>query len=52
MKNFKKVCSHDSVIVAFIADKEKYLNYEISTSGNTIRNVCVHCHDSKKLNFF
>jgi hypothetical protein len=44
--------SHDSVIVALNADKEKYLNYEISTSGSTIGNVCVHCYDSKELNFF
>jgi len=52
MKHFKKVCSHDSVIVALNADKEKYLNYEISTGGSTIGYVCVRCHDSKELNFF
>ena len=36
MEHFNKVCSHDNVIVALNADKEKYLNYETSTSGSTI----------------
>ena len=52
MEHFEKVCSHDSVIEALNAGKEKCLNYEIGTSGNTIGNVCVHYHDSKELNFF
>ena len=52
MEHFNKVCSHVNVIVALNADKEKYLNYETSTSGSTIGNVCMHCHDSKELNFF
>ena len=47
-----EMCSHVSVIVALIADKEKYLNYETSTSGSTIGNICVCCQDTKKLNFF
>jgi hypothetical protein len=33
-------------------DKEKYLNYETSTSGKAIENVCVRCHDSDSLDFF
>jgi hypothetical protein len=51
MKHFKKLCSYDSVIVALNADKEKYLNCKPTTSGSTIGNVCIHCHDSKALNF-
>ena len=46
------MCIHDSVILALNADKYNYLNYEASTSDDTIRNVCVHCHDSKRLYFF
>ena len=52
MKRFKKACSNDSVIVALNADMEKYLNYETSTRGSTIGNVCMRCHNSKELNFF
>ena len=51
MKHFKIVCSHDRVIVALNVDKKKYLNYETSSSGSTIGNVCMRCHDSKELNF-
>ena len=47
-----KMCSHDSVIVALNADKEKYLNYETSTSGSTIENVCVSYHDSESTLLF
>ena len=47
-----KVCAHDKIIVVLNADKEKYLNYETSASGNTIGNVCMRCHDSEKLDFF
>jgi hypothetical protein len=52
MEHFNRVCSHNKVIVALNADKEKYLNYETSTSGSTIENVCVRCHDSESLDFF
>jgi len=52
MEHFNKVCLHNKVIVALNADKEKYLNFETSTGGSTIGNVCMHCHDSKELNFF
>ena len=52
MEHFNKVCSHVNVIVALNADKEKYLNYETSTSGSTIGNVCARCHDTMELNFF
>ena len=36
MKYFKKVCVHDRAIVALNADKDEYLNYETSTSGDFI----------------
>ena len=52
MKNSKKMCARDKVIVALNADKEKHLNYKTTTSGNTIRNICVSCHDSEKFESF
>jgi len=52
MKYSKKVCKHDKVVVTLNADKDKYLNYETSTNGNTIGNVCVCYHDSERLYFF
>ena len=52
MKYSKKVCAHDKVIVVLNADKDKYLNYETSSSVNTIGNVCVHFHGSKRSNLF
>ena len=30
-------------------DKDKYLKNETSTSGNTNEDVCVCCHDRKRL---
>ena len=47
MKHFKKVYTHDEVIVASNTDKDKYLNYETSNSGKTIGNICVCCHKSE-----
>jgi hypothetical protein len=52
MKYSKIVYAHDKVIVALNARKEKYLNYETSTSGNTIGNVCVSCHDKEIFDYF
>ena len=49
MKQFKKVCADDKLIVALNADKEKYLNYEETTSDNTIGNVCMHFHETDQL---
>ena len=46
LKYFKKVCTHDC------ADKDIYLRYETSTSDNTTGNICVHCPDRERLNFF
>ena len=46
------MCVYDRVVEALNAKKEKYLNYETSANDNTIGYVCVHCHDSKELNFF
>jgi hypothetical protein len=51
-KYIKQVFVHDKVSVALNDDKDKYLNFETSTSSNTVRNVCVRCHDSQKLNSF
>ena len=48
----RKVCMHDKVIVALNADKEIYLNYEKSSSGDLIGNVCLHCHENEELNSF
>jgi len=47
-----KVCAHEKIIVVLNADKEKYLNYETSASGDLIGNVCIRCHDSEELNSF
>ena len=45
MKHSNKVCAHDKVIVALNADKDKYLNYEKSTSGdNILKRICAF-HD-------
>ena len=52
MNYSKKVCAHDKVIVALNADKEIYLNYGTSSSGDLIGNVCLRCHDSEELNSF
>ena len=52
MKYSKKACVYDSVVVSLNAEKEKHLNYEACANSNTIGYVCVHCQDSKKLNFF
>ena len=52
MKYSKKTCVHDSALVALNADREKYLNDEISDNGSTIGSSYVYCHDSKELNFF
>ena len=52
MKYLRKVCVHDKVIAALNAEKEKYLNYEISISGVVNGNVCVRCHESEGLNSF
>jgi len=46
MNHSKKVCAPDKVIVALNADKDKDLDYETTSSGNIIGNVCVRCHDS------
>ena len=35
-----------------IADKDKYLNYETTTSDNIIGNECVRCHEREKLESF
>ena len=47
-----KVCTHEKIIVVLNADKEKYLNYETSASGDLIGNVCIRCHNSEELNSF
>ena len=52
LKYFKQVCARDKVIVALSIDKEKCLNYEASTSGNTIENICLRCHGSEWLDSF
>jgi hypothetical protein len=52
MKCFKKICVRDGVIVTLNADKDKYLNYDTNTNGDIIMNVCEHCHDCERLNFF
>ena len=52
MNYSKKVCTHDKIIVALNADKDRYLNQERNINGDFIGNVCVRCHDSEKLNFF
>ena len=46
------MCTRNKIIVALNADKENYLNYETSTSGNTIGNVCTCFHDGESLDFF
>ena len=52
MKHSNKVCAHDKVIVALNADKDKYLNYEKSTSGdNILKRICAF-HDDQRFNFF
>ena len=43
MKNSKKVCAYDKVIIALNADNEEYWSYERSINGNLIGNVFVHC---------
>ena len=52
MKYFKKVCLYHRAVVTFNADKDKYTDWEISTNGNTIRNVCGRCNGIKRLNLF
>ena len=52
MKYSKNVCAHKKVIVVLNADKDKYLNYETSTNGDLIGNVCISFHDSERLNSF
>jgi len=52
MKYSKKVCVQDKVIVALNAQQEKYLNYQTSTIGNTIGNVCLRFRESDKLYSF
>ena len=52
MRYSKKIFAHDRVVIAINADKDKYLNYETSTSGNTIGNVYVYCQESKRLDSF
>ena len=52
MKHSKKVCTHDKVIVALNADKDKYSNYETTTCDKTIGKVCVRCQDRERLEFF
>ena len=47
LKLSMKVCTHDKVIFALSADKDKYLNYETPTSANSIGNVCERFHDSE-----
>ena len=39
MKYSKKALVYDKVIVVFNADKDKYLIYKTSTSGDTIGNT-------------
>ena len=49
---FKNVFTHDEVIVALHARKEKYLDYEKSITGNVIGNVRMRCHAIEVLNSF
>jgi len=51
IRHSKQFCANDKVIVALNADKDKYLNYEKSRSGDTIGNLCLQCQDSEILNF-
>ena len=43
------MCLHDSVSVTLNADKDKYLNQDTSTIGETIGSTCVRCHDYEGL---
>ena len=49
-KYSKEVYEHDKVIVALSSEKDLYLNCKTSINGDLIRNVCLHCHGSERLN--
>ena len=52
MKYSKKLCAHNKVIVTLNNDKDKYLNYETTTSGDTFGNICIQRLANERLKYF